>query len=394
MPPPPESHVLSGGPALAASAVACLLALGCTASRPRPGDPAPPPSARDTDLEHSYLIGPSAASELGLRIDFQANVHPESGAGIKLLSVEGDSIFVLDGRNFLTRIQHESGEVLWRIPVGETVDEVQAITWVPETNRVFLTVGGELFVVDKVNGALLARQPLDQIAATGPAVYGAFLIYGARNGQVVWHSIDVGYQWRGYRIAPAVRLTPLLIGDYVIAIGSDGRIVALDASSAVGIWDKRLLADVVAPPATGGGVVFIAGRDQYLWAIDARSGRSEWKYLAEAPLESPPTVIADRVYQSVPERGLYCFDARPANTPGGRVIWTSPTVRGNVFGRYRDRLLVWDEPSRTMTVVEVERGGVVTSLSLPQVHLLHAEGPSGALVAAGDDGRVIRLVPR
>ncbi len=394
MPPPPESHTLAGGAALAASAIACLLALGCTASRPRSGDLAPPRSAHDTDLERSYLIGPSAASELGLRIDFQAKVHPESGTGIKLLSVEGDSIFVLDGRNFLTRIQHESGEVLWRIPVGETVDEVQAITYVPEANRVFLTVGGELFVVDKVNGALVARQPLDQIAATGPAVFGAFLIYGARNGQVVWHSIDVGYQWRGYRIAPAVRLAPLLIGSNVIAIGSDGRIVALDASSAVGIWDKRLLADVVAPPAHGGGVVYIAGRDQYLWAIDARSGRSEWKYLAEAPLESPPTVIADRVYQSIPGRGLHCFDARPANAPGGRIVWTAPTVHGNVFGRYRDRLLVWDEPSRTMTVVELERGGVVTSLSLPQVHLLHAEGPSGALVAAGDDGRVIRLVPR
>jgi hypothetical protein len=189
-------------------------------------------------------------------------------------------------------------------------------------------------------------------------------------------------------------LAPLLIGNYVIAIGSDGRIVALDASSAVGIWDKRLLADVVAPPATGGGVVYIAGRDQYLWAIDARTGRSEWKYLAEAPLESPPAVIADRVYQSIPERGLHCFEARPANAPGGKIVWMAPSVRGNVFGRYRDRLLVWDEPSRTMTVLELERGGVVTSLSLPQVHLLQAEGPSGAVVAAGDDGRVIRLVPR
>jgi hypothetical protein len=382
----------------AAAGLACMLAAGCASSRSTAGTdgprPAPPVALPGDDLERRYLVGPGAASAIGMRIDFQSDVRPESGAGLRLLAAGGDSIFVLDGDNLLTRLQRGDGALLWRIPVGETVDEVQAITYVPEVNRVFLTVGGELFAIDNVNGALLARQPLDQMAATAPAVYGTFLIYGSRNGQVVWHSFEVGYQWRGYRIAPAVRLAPLLVGDAVIAIGSDGRIVALDAGSAVGIWDKRLLADVVAAPATGAGLVYIAGRDQYLWAIDARSGRSEWKYLADAPLERPPAVIADRVYQSIPGRGLACFEARPASAPGGRIVWTSPLVRGDVIGRNRDRLLAWDGASRTMTVLDAAAGGVVEAVPLPQVSLVYPEGGEGALIAAGDDGRVIRLVPR
>ena len=68
------------------------------------------------DLDREYLIGPTAARQLGLRIDFQTQTNPEGGSGIKQISVQGDAVFVLDGANFLTRLRRSNGQRLWRLP--------------------------------------------------------------------------------------------------------------------------------------------------------------------------------------------------------------------------------------------------------------------------------------
>ena len=83
------------------------------------------------------------------------------------------------------------------------------------------------------------------------AAIGGFFLYGARNGQLCWHSYEVGHQWRGYQVSQSIRLAPLLVDGAVIVVGSDGRIMVLDAGSAAQIWSKKLLDVVTAPPAAG-----------------------------------------------------------------------------------------------------------------------------------------------
>jgi outer membrane protein assembly factor BamB len=191
-----------------------------------------------------------------------------------------------------------------------------------------------------------------------------------------------------------MRLKPLLVGDLIIAFGSDGRVMVIDAPSAAGLWDKRLLNGVEAQPVTGNGLVYIAGLDQYLWAIDIHTGRTNWKYLTESPLRSPPTLIGDALYQYIPAEGLLCFAARPVDMPGGEIRWTAD-VEGLVLGRDGHRLLVWDESNRVLTLLDADRGSVIKTVSLPSVkHLYVTSLVDGDLIAAGDDGRVIALVPK
>lgn len=345
------------------------------------------------DLEREYLIGPKAARTLGLRIDFQTQTHPEDESGISLLSVQGDAIFVLDGVNFLTRLRGDNGQRIWRLPVAGRLDEIQGITYQPSSERVFLTSTSDLLVLDDDTGSMIDKQKLGQIASTAPVTFGEFFIYGARNGQVVWHSYEVGYQWRGYQVSPTMRVAPLLVNEVIVATGSDGRIMVLDGASAAGIWNKRLLNEVAAEPATDGGLLYIAGLDQYLWAINVANGRTLWKYLADVPLDSSPTVLDGQLYQQIPGSGLHCFAARPIDTPGGELLWTAPTVRGNVIGAHAHRLFAWDDDDRVLTVVDAARGGVMETVNLPDVTHLYMRD-NGDLFAASDDGRVIALVPR
>ncbi len=342
-----------------------------------------------------YLIAPLDARDLGYRIDWQRRTLTTENSGIKIITVQGDSVFVMDGRNFLSRLRKEDGQQLWRVPVADALDEIHGITFMPGIERVFVTSGGDVLVLDSDTGSQIAKQRLGQIANTEPAVFRQFFVFGARNGQVCWHSYEVGHQWRGYQVSQSIQLAPLLVDRTVIVVGSDGRIMVLDAGSASQIWSKRLLDIVTAPPAAGGGHVYVAGQDQHLWAFDLDTGRNTWRYLTEDPLSEGPVLLGDQVYQQIPSEGLVCFEAMPLDAPDGVVVWRAPQVRGSVIGRIGSNLLVWDRRQQRLEVVSVKQGAAALSLDLPAINFLLTGTQQGAdLFAASNDGRVVRLVPR
>jgi outer membrane protein assembly factor BamB len=163
-------------------------------------------------------------------------------------------------------------------------------------------------------------------------------------------------------------------------------------------WGKRLLSPVTAQPAASNGVLYVAGKDQYLHALDLANGRTLWRKLFESPLTESPVVVGDKVYQQVPSEGLVCFEAIPVDSPGGKIVWKSKETKGNVILRRRDNLFVWDAVARRLTVLDVAHGSLVRTLNLPKVKYLTvpggAESKNGDIFAAGDDCRVVRLVPR
>jgi outer membrane protein assembly factor BamB len=304
-------------------------------------------------------------------------------------------VFAVDGRNILTRIRRTDGQVIWPVPVGGTLDIVYGVTYSPQLEKVYVTTDSNLLVLDAANGSLSGKQRFESIASTPSVPYGTVMIYGARNGQVIWHNHLVGQRARAYQIAHAITIKPLLVGSTLIAVGAAGEVAAITADSASRIWGKNLLGAITAPPAAAEGVVYIASADQHLYAFDVGNGRSLWRYLSESPLTEPPTVLGDRVYAQLASEGLVCFAARPQDDPDGHVIWRAADVRGNVICRHGTTLFVWDAPRRSLTLVEEARGGVVDTLTLPGVrHLMVSALESGDLYAGGDDGRIVRLVPR
>jgi outer membrane protein assembly factor BamB len=403
----PPSRGVSG--VFSLSVVALLMAsllAGCASNpKPAPGSstntsgttstPTSTDATTDANLEASYLIGPSAARDIGARIVWQKRLTPTSGSGFKHISVQGDSVFVIDGRNMLTRLNRESGDRVWTLPVAGPVDDVQGLIYLPEEEKVLVEVADALLVLDSTVGSLAARQKFTRIASTPPVLFGNSILYGSINGQLVWHSHVVGTQFRAYQVADSIKTKPVVDGNIVIVTGSNGMVMALNASAAAQLWSKRLLDEIVAAPVVGNGAVFVAGMDQSLWALELGNGRNIWRYRTESPLSSAPTLIEDRVYQFVPGKGLVCLEAVPLDAPAGEVIWESPDVTGRVIVDRRDTLLVWDETRRTLALVSGGSGTVINKISLPGVRHLEATNlEGGELFAAGDDGRVIHLVWR
>lgn len=354
-------------------------------------------SAADSDavreVERRYVVGPLASRPLGYRVDWQSS---EAGSDLRVFEFAGDSVYVLDNRNFLTRLERNTGRRIWRVPVAEPVQEVISVTAI--SDRVYLSSGGRMIVLDNDTGSQIGLQRLQSIANTGSEHLGQFLIYGGRNGQLIWHSYATEFQWRAYQISQSINLRPLVVKDspqYVVTVGNDGRVTVHNTQSANMVWDKMLLSRVVARPAAGNGAVYVAGLDQHLWAYNLSTGRSIWRYLTSSELRDSPVLIGDTVYQQIPDEGLVAFEARPVDAPGGRIRWTAEEIQGNVIARRGNQLYVWHRPSRTMSILDARRGGVMDQQHLRQANTVIASDIEGdELYALGDDGRIVRLLPR
>lgn len=385
-----------------ALAGAILTCGGCATTSPEAeGEPAGAAAPADADvesiartIEERYIIGPTAAREMGYRIDWQ---YPSMGRPIRDFAVQADSVFTLDSNNVLTRLRREEGDRVWRIPVAASrIVEILGITYIPEDERIYLTTGGELLVLDSVNGSPVGKQELERIANTAPLVFGQFLVYGSRNGQIVWHSYRLDSEWRSYQISNSVQISPVYEEGYVIAIGSDGRIMNLRARSATQVWSAKALGPIVAPPVAGNGAVYVASLDQHLRAYELSEARSPlWQYLTESPLAEGPVLIRDRVYQQVADEGLVCFNALPLDRPGGEVLWRAGDAAGSVLTRMDDTLLTWDAAGRRIQLVDDRLGAVIRNLDMPRIdEIIATDVEEGDLYATGTDGRIIRLVPR
>ena len=348
---------------------------------------------REAELDRKYVIGPTTARQLGYRIDWQ---YPAGGTAIKRFAIQGDSVFALDQRNFLSRFRQEQGNRIWRIPVAGPNDDILGITYVPETDCVYLTTGGAIMVFESATGSQVDKQKLERIANTEPIIFGQFLIYGSRRGQLIWHSYRLDSDWRGYQIAKTMRLPPIYEDRYIIAVGNDGEVMCLLARSASQVWRKKALDSIEALPAAGNGAVYVPSRDQHLRAYELAENRSPlWEYLTESPLTDSPTLIGDRVYQQVASEGLVCLEALPLDSPGGKVIWTANEASGSVLTQMQDNLITWDAAGKMLQTVDARLGAVIDSLHMPQIQSIIATSVvKGDIYATGVDGRIIRLVPR
>jgi hypothetical protein len=386
-----------------------LVAAGCQTPKDAsagaaPASPGSPASQTSTEvvageLDQVMVIGPTAARNLGYRIDWEARDVLPSGRSVRLMQPEGDALFVLDSSNDLARVRASDGLRIWQTPIGVPVDNVLGINRVQiPSDRVFVTVEGAMFVLDSSNGAVLNRDRLARVASTGPIEASRFLIYGGRTGEIVWQEFRVGHPWRVNAVDGSIRHKPVLVstpaGGDVIAASSAGVVVVMDARTARTIWSKPLLAGISSRPAAGGGLAFVAGEDQYLWALRLADGITAWKYFTDAPLTSGPILLGDRVVQRIPSEGLVAFEAFPMDQPDGHKVWVNKEVRGEVLGRKGRDLLVWDRSTKSLSLLD-ERGVLIQSVALPMVEQLVITGvENGDLYAAAADGRIVKLVPQ
>lgn len=375
-----------------------------------------------TSQDNTLNIDLSSLRDSGFKLDWVTNT---SDKNLRLGTIQGDSFYAIDQEDFLNRFDLTSGRWIWSAPVGNKVFDIHSISEVEHQNAVYVLSDSVIYVVqqstgnrptqDKTTGHTPPYQMKLNRLATSPAIYvGNSLVYGSSNGDTVWFAPDIGFTEHRYKTGDVIYAKPTMVhGELdeegrrktaIISASSDGHVLAVDNGSVRKLWETKLLNSVKAPATsakvtTADGntrtLVLIAGTDQYLRAIDLETGYPTWKVLTQAPLTDSPTSLGNAVYQRIPNVGLAKFKA-DTNAIAGEQIWLKTEIKGNVITTNRKgHLIVWDDKSRQLQIIDPMLGGVVTTIDFPQFNSLVTDSnEEGALYAITDEQYIVCLSPR
>lgn len=368
-------------------------ALEQSPSTAKPAEGTAAPKTPRQILDERYVMGPTASDEFGYRIVWQTEPLATRDSDAQFTTPGRDSIWFADSSGSVVRVRRSNGETVWRASTFKGIERVLGIDHLPlgeHSNCVYVVTQINVVALDALTGAMHKRMNMSQLPTTAPGVFGPYFVYGTRNGLVSWYQYGTGFGWRSTTLGGAVEATPTVAGDLVLAGSTNGTVQALSASSTRIIWERRLSAGVETRIAVDKDAAFVAGRDQSLWAFDLQRGRVLWQYFTQTPLLNDPVRLGDGLYLQIPGEGLVSFNPHPTNRPDGEVRWRS-SVPGNVIGTSTTNLLVWDQPTQTLSLVAKENGRVVAQRVLPQVQAITvAPAIDGDLFLTAADGRIQR----
>jgi outer membrane protein assembly factor BamB len=339
------------------------------------------------------------------RIDW---VNQQTAKDLRLATLSGDNLYAIDTFDQLICYDLDNGSWRWSSPVGNHVFRLLGINANVATRQVFVNSDGAVFAFESDTGNLPTRsaqplkgatdkavQKLKWSANTPAIIHGSTLLYGSRNGELVWHDCSIGFSSKTYSIASTMETIPAISDGVVVATGGEGSVAAIDLQTVRALWLIQLLDAVVATPTISYSTVYIAGTDQYLRAIDLYSGRSRWKYLTTSELTDSPVVVGDALYQRISGEGLTSFSAFAPDITGEK-RWTAKDVKGVVVTTSQNkRLICWDSENRILQEVDPRLGSITATLELPRVKELLVDAPkNGNLFLITDDDAIIKIIPR
>ncbi len=385
--------------------------------------------ANGEQSEQAAGISLDALQKSGYRMNW---MNQSTSKGLHLLTLIGDSLYAIDNDDFITRYNSESGKWLWSTAIGNHVYELHGISESTTDNRVYVISDGAIYLVEKATGNYPIQDntennvfsekrqvlPLKWTANT-PAIEAEefYFVYGSTGGDIVWFNSAIGFDTKRYNVGSLIK-TPLILASgirysednyslVIIASSKNGNVVGVDLKSVSRLWSLQLTSPVTAAAAFGTNSkimldeelqrtsVFIAGTDQYLRAVDLHTGKRRWNILTTAKLVDPPVFLKDRVYQRIPNSGLASYFAFPGLL-SGKQEWLANDVFGNVITTTKQgKLVCWDQENSILQIVDPRKGGVISTLSIPNIKTIISDKPTyGSLTALTNDNLLFHLVPR
>ena len=258
----------------------------------------------------------------------------EKGYATLRPGVDGNSVFVSNRKGTVLRLDAESGKVVWRNKLKQSVFVGVGV------GAGLVTVGldnGTLVALDSETGEKKWQVEIGRQISAVPTLGGnrvvlrtsdGFLMgLGAETGKVVW-----SVQRRSQGLGLHGDASPLIVDNTVITGLSNGRLLANGLSNGKDFWETDLsfisgsneierLADVDAPPVVVGDNLYAATYQGDLVALDLQSSSIAWRY--EVSTRLPISVDNKTLFVTDALGGIVALDAQ-----NGELNWSQPAFQG------------------------------------------------------------------
>ncbi|MBU3729761.1 MAG: hypothetical protein FGM37_11035 [Phycisphaerales bacterium] len=348
------------------------------------------------ELDRQFIIGPTKLDALRLRSRWQTSVPLPSGTSLRrVFAPAGDSVFVQDSGNGITRLKADSGSRIWRDVVGAPKDTILGVERGDSggTDVVLVTNDVDVITLECANGIRIGTQHLTRYPSTGSVRVGSFLIYGTRGGLVAWQQYALGHGWKSNSLGGSIRAQPILTPAGIAAASTDGIVALLDPATTSSLWRFKAGGAVEGSLASDGARVFCTARDNYVYAIDIGRGRAAWKFRCDGKPGSDAACLSDTVYVHESDGTMLALAADGGGKLDGTVRWRAP-IRGTPIALTGSGAVAWDRATSTYTLFDPASGAVRASVTLDGVVDVRASGTTDLTIHfAAADGRVQQTQP-
>ncbi|MDF1744718.1 MAG: PQQ-binding-like beta-propeller repeat protein, partial [Gimesia sp.] len=247
----------------------------------------------------------------------QATVDPHRDR-IVHLSLDEINLYALSTSGIITAFDNGTGKKLWATQLGRGNN----VSYPPVSNskHVFVTVGMNLFSINRLNGEINWELKLPNSASTSPTVDEDMIYVGTLKGRVyawdlkklqelnnesklpAWR--DGAIRWT-YQTGDTINTPPVVTSRSLIFASQDGSLYSVTINNRQLAFQFETDAPISANLAESGKSLFLASEDQNLYCLNILNGIVRWRIRTSFPLRKPVTVLDNNVYLSSQKDGLF-----------------------------------------------------------------------------------------
>jgi len=254
-----------------------ILAAGCSSNSKKELPP-----AELTDFKEEVVLQKQWSRSIG---DGQGEIY-----NILTPAVDGDHIFAADVNGIVMSMNRMTGDVDWKkdleLPVSGAVGVGNGLVMVG-------TLKGAVVVLDSATGEEKWRARVTSEVLAAPATNGDVVVVQTQDDRVIGFDAATGNQRWIYESTPAVLTlrgtgAPIVTNHLAVAGLSTGKVVALDTTNGVPIWEQRVaipqgrseldrVVDIDGGLLLSGGTLYVATYQGRVAGLELESGRVLWQ---------------------------------------------------------------------------------------------------------------------
>jgi outer membrane protein assembly factor BamB len=187
---------------------------------------------------------PDFTAEVKLQSEWDRSVGNGQGESYNLLTpaVDGDHIYAADAEGIVMAMDRFTGDVLWKQDLERPVSGAIGVG----AGLVVLgTLKGEVIALDQSTGEQKWLSLVSSEVLSAPAVNSDVVVVQTQDDRLIAFEASSGNQRWNYQNPPAVLTlrgtsAPVLSSRLAIAGFSTGKVVAVDLSNGVPVWEQRV----------------------------------------------------------------------------------------------------------------------------------------------------------
>lgn len=318
-----------------------VLAAGCSSNSKKELPP-----AELTDFKEEVVLQKQWSRSIG---DGQGDTY-----NMLIPAIDGENIYAADTTGIVMSVNRSSGDVVWKKELEKPVSGAVGVGF----GVVMVgTLKGEVIVLDESTGEEKWHARVTSEVLAAPATNGDVVVVQTQDDRVIGFDAATGTQRWIYESTPAVLTlrgtgAPIVTNHLAVAGLSTGKVVALDTTNGVPVWEQRVaipqgrseldrVVDIDGGLLLSGSTLYVATYQGRVAGLELESGRVLWQRDASSysgvaqGFGSVYVSLANGTVEGIDERSstaLWSNDSLARRQLGAPEVFSSYVAVGDMEG--------------------------------------------------------------